>query len=352
MKKLKQILFYILTIAVLLVSTDKILFAENKENSFYFLSKENVVHDEYAKQNIYRFVSDSKDNHLFRNFKLGKGIKILNDEKQERTLYPIYLNDKIVATFLVATVEEEVGGIYSIAYSERLNEIKELTSKDKPLVLKSFDEDLWGIIENKAYSLNKNLYKEIEEYRNEIGLVLNDNKLHLTYKQNIISERNPSGHVLGFKIKYTQPDCKKRCYSYALANILYNLGYDWHTPDTISKYFNYASGLSFKRLSKYLDKYNFSNVATDSGYLGKDSVIEQIYYKGRYILVGGTNQSTGSEHAFVIFGYSRSNNTYSFWNPWYNFTQKMDRDTRLMNTSDSRVYKWDAGYIKDIGKKR
>ena len=152
MKKLKQILFYILTIAVLLVSTDKILFAENKENSFYFLSKENVVHDEYAKQNIYRFVSDSKDNHLFRNFKLGKGIKILNDEKQERTLYPIYLNDKIVATFLVATVEEEVGGIYSIAYSERLNEIKELTSKDKPLVLKSFDEDLWGIIENKAYN--------------------------------------------------------------------------------------------------------------------------------------------------------------------------------------------------------
>ena len=134
-----------------------------------------------------------------------------------------------------------------------------------------------------------------------------------------------------------------------IANILYNKGYDWHTPQRIAKYFNYAEEILFKDLSRYLDKYNFRHVTSDIGYLSKNSVREQIYIKNNYILIGGID-NVDEGHAFVIFGYNNSKNTYSFWNSWYNFTQYMDMDSRLMSTKDSIVYRWEAGYIKDISK--
>lgn len=218
------------------------------------------------------------------------------------------------------------------------------------MILTTFDDDLWGIIGKRAYSLNeqKNIIYNKKINTNEL-VILNGND-NIKYDKNFVSLRSPSGYVLNFDIKYIQPSGKSRFYSYALSNILYNLGYNWHTPETISSYFNYEDGVSFKELSSYLNNYNFSNDAKDSGYLFKGEVIEQIYYKNSYILIGGTNTFSKGQHALVIFGYNNTNNTYSFWNPWYNFTQYMDMDSKLINTKSSTVYKWNAGYIKNIGK--
>lgn len=208
---------------------------------------------------------------------------------------------------------------------------------------------MWSVIDNIAYSLNELAELKFNNLIENKNLTVKNNKDYLEYNRNNFSLRMPSGYVLRFNIKYIQPKGEEKCYSYALANILYNNGYDWHTPQRIAKYFNYADGVNIKTLSKYLDKYNFRYVASNIGYLSKDSVREQIYIKNNYILIGGID-NVYEGHAFVIFGYNNAKNTYSFWNPWYNFTQYMDMDSRLMSTKDSIVYRWEAGYIKDISK--
>lgn len=353
--KIKNISIAIFLALIIILNYYNVSFAEKYDNytsedKFYTLSITNNEHDKYAQENIYRFVTSSNDLDLHKNFKLGQGITIVNEDGQERTLYPIYKNNEIVSTFLVATYQGEVGGIYSIAYANRLNKIHKLATNEKPLMLVSFNDDLWGVIDNIAYSLNELTELKFDNLIENKNLTVKNNKDYLEYNSNNFALRMPSGYVLRFNIKYTQPSGQARCYSYALANILYNEGYDWHTPERIAKYFNYSRGVSFASLSNYLDKYNFRNISTDKGYLSKDSVREQIYIKNNYILVGGRNINDRGQHALVIFGYNNSKNTYSFWNPWYNFTQYMDMDSRLMNTKGSIVYKWDAGYIKDISK--
>lgn len=57
-------------------------------------------------------------------------------------------------------------------------------------------------------------------------------------------------------------------------------------------------------------------------------------------------------HAFVITGYFQDAdsklNSYSVWNPWYDQQQTFDDKSKLIMTKDSRVYKWDAGYLYNI----
>ena len=352
--KIKNISIAIFLALIIILNYYNVSFAEKYDNytsedKFYTLSITNNEHDKYAQENIYRFVTSSNDLDLHKNFKLGQGITIVNEDGQERTLYPIYKNNEIVSTFLVATYQDEVGGVYSIAYANKLNKIHKLATKEKPLMLISFNDDLWSVIDNIAYSLNELTELKFDNLIENKNLTVKNNKDYLEYNSNNFSLRMPSNYVLRFNIKYIQPKGVEKCYSYALANILYNKGYDWHTPQRIAKYFNYADGVNIKTLSKYLDKYNFRHVTSNIGYLSKDSVREQIYIKNNYILIGGID-NVDEGHAFVIFGYNNSKNTYSFWNPWYNFTQYMDMDSRLMSTKDSIVYRWEAGYIKDISK--
>ena len=86
--------------------------------------------------------------------------------------------------------------------------------------------------------------------------------------------------------------------------------------------------------------------ATDYGYLEMNQVANTIYNNGSYIVVGG---SGAGEHAFVLFGYSQEMMTYTYWNPWFGYTQTMDADTRVMQADNNTVYVWDAGYIRNIG---
>lgn len=348
MKRIKKSikLFLVICLSLIMFQTTG-LYANDRQ--LYARSKELTGHTTYASENLGKYII-SNEGYLNKDYTLGKGIYISDPLDVDKALYPIWENDEIVATFLVVYVEGEYSGIYSKAYAEQLDELVDITSMDYPLNLVVQNDRFYGVIGNRWYDLNEEpgSYDTLNYLSNDSELMIIDASQTIYYKE-IIQTRIPTTYSKSFTIYQVQTGDYR--YSYALGNILMNMGYSSYTPANIQSYMNFSLGASNSEMVAYLNSKGLNASYASNGYLSFSDVQNIIYYNNSYIYIGATNQSTlSSAHAFVIFGYYNDgvSKLYNVWNPWYSYRQTMNATTRIITTESTRTYKWDLGYIHNI----
>lgn len=288
------------------------------------------------------------------NLTLGKGIKIVDPVDVEKFLYPIWDGNAIVATLTVAKADEDTyTGKYSTAYAEQLNAIVGLTTKSSPLSVVVKDEEIYGVIGNKWFDLNgtPGSCSIEEDYILEESSVINARET-INY-QVLPQPRIPTTFYLPFVITsaYIQPPNMAYCYSFAMGNILYNMGYRDITPSKLQEYVQ-AEGATEYQVVGFLSANGFTCQYSESGYLPFYESASMIYNNGSYIYADVTNMTSGKAHAYVIAGYSDDgySQLYLAWNPSEEHTSMVNADSRLFITDSSRTYYWDNGFICNIRK--
>lgn len=345
MKKIfKLILTTLLMMLILPIGT----LAEN-DNSLYAYTEVDSVIEEYAKDKVGVFMDSHYEGNDVSNYRLGQGIKIYSNFDDEKMLFPIWDGSNVIATFLVGKDGGEIYAVYSEAYIGQLNYLLNETSEASPLSIMANEEGIYGTVNNKWFDLNlpSGTYIERQTYIPASYLIKNvAETLEISL---YIKPRIPTSYSRTFNIYQAQGTSGLYCYSYALGNILMNMGYSSYTPANIQSYTGCAQSASKTTLANYLKskglKCNYSN----SGYLSFSDVTNIIYNKG-YIYMSAKSNSRDVSHAFVIYGdvNDGTNKLYNFWNPWYSYKQTMNASNRVISTHSSETFTWNNGYIYNI----
>lgn len=321
--------------------------AEN-DNSLYAYTETNSEIEKYAKEKVSVFMDSHYDGSETSNYQLGQGIKIYSNFDDEKMLFPIWDGSSIIATFIVGEDNNEIYAVYSEAYINQLNYLTNQTSETNPLSIVANEDGIYGTIGDKWFDLNatSGTYIKRQAYIPTSYVIKNISEtLEISL---YIKPRIPTSYSRNFTIYERQTG--KYCYSYALGNILMNMGYSSYTPTSIQNYTGCAQSANKSTLANYLKSKGLNCNYSNSGYLSFLDVTNIIYNKG-YIYMSAKNNSKNESHAFVIYGYVNdgTNKLYNFWNPWYLYKQTMNASTRLINTSNGQTFTWNNGYIYNIG---
>lgn len=346
----KRILCLVLALAMCVGLTVP-AFAVNESTSLYACSYDISGQEEYAAAKLSSFIRAYGHSVDTSAFTLGQGILIDDPDDLEKVLFPVWNAGNIVATLLVITVEDGVyQGSYSEIYAEQLNALKNIPTESSPLFLTVSDGHFYAVISDQWYDLNGVAGEYITQGPvPESGLDVVDAAESLPYTV-YPQTRIPSAHSKPFKQIYQQPDTEGYCYAYALATILLNMGYTEYVPSDIKNYIG-TTGASEEQLAGYLASKGLScTYKNEDAYLPYD-LVQRAIYSGSSCIYMGTMRTTGKgAHAFVLIGYADDglNKTYRVWNPWYQYTQAIDAETRIIPTEDSRTYIWNNGYLYNI----
>lgn len=310
-----------------------------------------AAQEDYATSNLGFFMYCYGHGHENADFLLGHGIVINDPEDYEKVLFPIWKDNEIVATFLVTTLEGGTcQGSYSEIYAEQLNAIKNIATQATPLSLVVLDDTFYAVISEQWYDLNgypgEHITKTNGEAPSTAVIDAHDSLTYVEYQQ----VRIPTSYAVPYQLRFIQGS-SKYCYAFALSNTLFNLGYTLSTPASIIEYMNRSEGAYMRDLAACLaDNNKLSCTYSDNDYLIFSDVSRIIYQIKQPIIIGAHRVNTYYGHAFVIFGYADNSliQTYSVWNPWYNYTQVVDASTRHIPTESTTDYIWDGGYLYNI----
>lgn len=351
MKKSKKLLYVYFVISLFICHLcSQEIHADNAICDLWVYSLESSIHDNYAKNRVGTFiVAQNYESDILDNIQLGKGIFVFDNNEISRMVYPIWNNHEIIATFVVSTNNDECWGLYGQQYARQLNNLKNYTSQTNPLSIKIKDNKVYGVISNQWYDLdgNNEICFSLDNNINDFEIINVSEKVEFSYP---IQSRASNSYVSSFTITstYIQPYNEAYCYSYAMSNILYNLGYTSIKPSNLKNYIGETSA-SNEIVASYLTSQGFKCTWKESGYLSVSQV--QSYLKSyKYIYIGASHYFMGG-HALVIFGYVDNGVEvlYYFWNPSYNYTQTMSSSTRIITTY-SVDFVWNSGYIHSIRK--
>lgn len=341
----KFVKLFVVLVTILLIIPIKV-FANENSSLFSYTTVDNEV-ESYAKDNVAIYMSSHYDNNV-EDYELGKGITVFSKNNQNKTIFPIWENNRIIATFVVENDSEGFYAVYSEAYVDQFNYLATITSSSSPMYVVASNNSVYGVVDNRWYDLNHNtgIYAVKEPYSVKDKIMVNSfEKLDFVP---YIQTRIPTSYSKSFSIYYTQTG--SYCYSYALGNLLRNMGYTSYTPTDIQKYMNNSLGASKTDLSNYLQSKGLSCNYANSGYLSFEDVMSIIYYNNNYIYIGAKSNTRNESHAFVIYGYFDNGITqlYNFWNPWYNYKQTMSAGNRIIETASSETFTWNNGYLYNI----
>ena len=322
-----------------------------QDHNFYAYSNIEEKYDVHARNNVVRHIMTNPVNNTnFSGLKLGRGIKIYDPNDLPKFLYPVWANNKIIGSLLVIDDNGELSCVYTDVYNQKLNSLIRITSKEKPMTLIVDNRGLLAVIDNEWYGLSnddRGVFNGEIPYDKNIVNAFEDLDLVMP-----ISYKIPTGYSLPWKVYEVQRGYY--CYSYALGNILLNKGYKYRPAD-IQKFMNYSTDASNYEMNNYLKSIGKKSTYSSSGTLAFSTVKNAIYHNKDYIYIAACRKNEKNErvcHAFVITGYFQDAdsklNSYSVWNPWYDQQQTFDDKSKLITTNDSRVYKWDAGYLYNI----
>lgn len=345
MKKIINI-FLIILLSIGVLSTNA--YADDNV-SLYTISEININIENYAKENVGVYMNSHYDGKVNEDYKLGQGIKIYNLNYDNKMIFPVWDNNRIIATFVVEEKDEEICAVYSEAYVNQLNYLINISSVVSPICIFSDDYGIYAVVDNTWYDLNGNAGDGETKtvLLNNDGIIINSfDKLEITP---YLQPRIATSYAKSFTIFYSQGS-GMYCYSFALGNILLNMGYSNCTPSNIQAYMNYKEGATKDELKNYLVSKGLTCTYSNSGYLSFDDVMNVIYNKNSYIYIGAKSNTRDANHAFVIYGYYNDGNTqlYNFWNPWYTYKQTMSATTRIINTKSTETFTWNKGYLYDI----
>lgn len=315
--------------------------AANRKSNLFVLSRNDDSIMNYASENFGNILSSRSFDVVDKtNIILGSGIKVFNENNENKYIFPVILEGNIIASYYVMEENGEFGSVYTEVGVEVLRQLVNKTSYNNYAVIYENNNGLIVCLNNNYTYIDGNYAPVMNKPTTNVSII---DCFEPTEFQTVkAGSRYGASYILSFTPKYQQPTGKAKCYSYALATMLYNQGYN-RTPTAIQSYCKNADGATISQLSSYLSSINFSHTKGTS-YMDPVTVYNTIS-SGKYIYIGGKNSSSGTGHAFVLFGYTIGANVYHYWNPWYTTTDTMSIGTRKMITKSGSTYVWNIGYI-------
>ncbi|MDD6276651.1 MAG: C47 family peptidase [Clostridia bacterium] len=319
---------------------------------------------EYAESSYVRMIRGAVELDSFDvsgNIYLGTPFVISTTTQGENDVYyfPLINNDSFIGTFRIYqdtdNDEESYSGIVSRYLSDELNFLNANYADSQPIFLYEDNYNIMAKIGNDTILLHPS-----EMGTSPIGVNVGTVRFAMKIVTPMVSNlpvvnvdsvgqtRSPSAG-LSLSIIETQGN-NNWCAAYATAIIIRYLTGNTKSPTAAGLmsifYRNPTSSDTFPK--EYVIKYAQSrgyNPITSNSSLGSTAVFAQIdALKPIYISAKGYNSSTRkySYHALVLRGYSRTNDTYSIWNPWHNYYETMDMIKKTYKATSVLTYTWNS----------
>ena len=354
---MKKFLSYLIILFIFISNT--IIGYANNSVEFYVYSSNTEQFDQYAEEKIGSFMY-AHYGYINTNLKLGKGTNIISNDGIPKVLYPIWIDNEIVATFVVANVSGTYSGTYSEDYITFLNTIKNSTDTNTSLKILIEENSIFGILNNNLYdlkngSLIENHNISIENINSLYTQAVNTFE-SISFNAPIIP-RIPTSYNNGWLVHINDSSLKSYCYAYCLYNIFRNLGITGYSINTLKSNDTIGNALGFTsmgEIASFLNREDFSYISASSGFLSFTNVKNIIYNYDNYIMIGLTLYPSGGNHFMVLYGYTDTTieQFYTVWDPQSSSggVRTMDASTRLVTDSDGDTFIWNAGYFGNFSK--
>lgn len=358
MKQLAKI-----SIIISMLFTFVVPISAEESTTLYVYTTDTSEFDEYAKESlavhIYTYYG-----YLDNSLKLGKGMYVFGYDEIPQVVYPIWKDDKIVATYKIIYHDNVFSGTYSDGNVEQLNYAISVATKENPVKLFRYENQFYYSIGNTIYSASNGVGKivrgiDFDENSFEKATSINVNN-KIEYDQ--ISTRTTTSKYLYWTAPEHNPSSTFYCYAYCLSPILRCLGYTAYTYNKISNDIREQEGIPMAAveipiLREYLTNQGFLYSSSTGGSMGTSTVEIWVKNNNMYIMMGLTclNENSTMKHFSVITGYSNVNGTYTYqvYDPQHNGTGgilTMSASTKEFTNSDGSKFKWDAGYFTHFRK--
>lgn len=305
---------------------------------------------------------------------LGSPFTIFYSQTESTVYYfPIFSQNKVIATMRIyhdLILSQKKGsisytGILSEYMVDELNTLLERNDIDSPVCLFMYNNNVMMYADTEVTDFLVTDSFSARNYNADppstgdfisIDPTLIIDSTH--FVQNMLASRDqvqPLHKFLTLSIVETQGSNNSWCGAYCTAIIIryltsnptiptayslmyYVYGPDLNGPDSFSVPDTLAAGV----------RYGFSPVRSRQP-ISKSQVYAEICAGKPIYITGKRYDSASGEkkyHALVINGYDSPSETYSIWNPWYNYYETMDEDTlqyvtgNLTYTWNETVYDW------------
>lgn len=370
--KIRNRAIYLTLILLLLIqfTTNKGVYSATYKGEIY-------VYTEEINKNIQKYAVDN-----FENFSAvlpevleGQNTKLLNVsavptmgsgfKMNDVAFFPILIEEKVIALVSIFEDSSQLEGLtwsLSVDFSNGLNLLNELSSREKPANLYIKDNNVYAEISSQQiYKLTDNPILEITsndlnlDEKNVVNImdpILINRKSVIHYKNNV-STLSARQKYLTLDLKETQSD-QPWCSAFAGAQILRYKGKGNIYAKDIMKYFYpklsdsalKKESISHAQLIKYAN-IKKSYPKKDPSTLVFSKVKTQIdNNKPIYLSAYGSGTYEKARHALVLRGYNENHSSYSVWNPWNKTYVSMPISSKKISVSggtftwDSTIYDW------------
>ena len=318
---------------------------------------------EYAEEHALDFVSSMEEVEItdYKNISLGEPFNFGNQDA-DIYYFPVLDNGKMIYLFRVYPDGDSYSGAMSIFLVEELNMLASKTSKTQPLTLVMDNYDIVAYIGTEEYTLfsyspdsaSESKERSILMYewshsssRNVVN-ILEESDLDLQQCAATLTTRAGSKY-LALTIKGTQGN-SSWCAAYVTDIILRYVGAvpSSHSHLTITDHFGLTlnDALSRTQVRTYANSKGVYPYYVTVNSVTRDKLVEEID-KGCpvYISMLDANSSTDVGHAVALRGYHLLAETYSIWNPWYNYYESYTMGGSYVPATDSSINYQMRGYM-------
>lgn len=339
--------------------------------SLYVLSpsinRDAILYADYEKYNVFLSLKDVMGENFYElqgehEVSYGSAFK-LNDIDY----IPIVVNNKIIALLAILETNGEYSWTLSEGFSEELNKIAKLTSKETPAMLYTENGNVYATVAGGIYQLT--FHPEVSELNRNLGYhlnlkeqsdvinVLNTDDKNTIKLENILYETKANlsagARYLSLDLKETQGK-QTWCSAFAGAQMMRYRGKGNIYAKAIMKYFYPKVGDTDLKTKSISNKQLIEYARTKKSYpikvastLSEAAVRKQIdSSKPIYLGCEGTGTYKKRRHALVLRGYNRNTKSYSVWNPWDAKYVAMSMSSKSIAVKggkfiwDATIYNW------------
>ena len=344
---MKKVITFILCLFLSLTAFVSPIVAE--ETDFYVYNDNNAEHEEKAIKgfiDMFPYSSEAETDLSNHDVFLGKGIAIIDDNDYPKSLYPVWIDNQIVATVLVHQEKDGlINMFYTHYYVDALNYLKQYTSKEYPLLIAYVNGKVCGLIGDIIYDLNENKFIDDEDnirIQENMSCSVVNAKAAISIADKQFSTEETIVKKEFKPVKYQQESFY--CLAYATYNMLYNLGYkNYNIDDVKQPLIYYMGGGAPSVMKNWLINQGFTAYGTNSGHLTVSQIKSVLLNNHSYLGISASNSELA--HAFVIFGVA-DNNIILYWDvvsPDIDATEVGSTYTTFTGPNGSFV--WNNGYF-------
>lgn len=340
--------------------------SNEKDSSGFYLTTSTVPQEaiNYAAANVFDFLvsRSSIDKVDIYNVTMGVPFTIAKENISDDDVFyfPIYSGEKVVYTFRVYMDNGNFTGILSPYIAKELNSYMDETSKSSPLSIFINNGNVMASINGSVEILeevhdgynpvaNKSIFKRpfSDEATGDIDVVdiANTIDFNVTPIPRAVASKD-----LTLDMKETQGQ-QSWCAAFAMASILRykGAGSSVTAKAIMQATFPKSKDLEKEEISRsqlvsYAKDKGYKNTKESSSTLSNSTVVSEIYTNTTPIYAGcaGSGSYAKARHALVICGYNNTKETYTVWNPWYNYTETISQSTKTYKVNSSSSFKWDV----------